>query len=32
MDICDHCGLKAWDNDAEAIIDEAVQKEYERMP
>ena len=32
MDICDRCGLKTWDADAEAIINEAVRKEYERMP
>jgi hypothetical protein len=32
MSICDHCGLKTWDDDAEAIIDEAVRKEYERKP
>ena len=32
MDICDHCGLKTWDEGAEAIINEAVRKKYERLP
>jgi hypothetical protein len=32
MDICDHCGLKTWDYDAEAIIEDAVLQEYERLP
>jgi hypothetical protein len=30
MDICDNCGWKACDNDAEAIINEAVRQEYEK--
>jgi hypothetical protein len=32
MDICDDCGFKSWDNDAEAIIENAVRHEYERLP
>jgi|KBSMisStaDraftv2_1062788.scaffolds.fasta_scaffold1031165_1 hypothetical protein len=31
MDICDHCGAKSWDHDAEAILDNAVRQEYERL-
>jgi hypothetical protein len=31
MDICDHCGAKSWDHDAEAIMDNAVRREYERL-
>jgi hypothetical protein len=32
MDICDNCGWKTSDNDAEAIIGEAVRQEYEKKP
>ena len=32
MDTCNHCGLKSWDHDAEAIIEEAVRQEYEKLP
>jgi len=31
MDICDDCGLKTWGHDAEAIIENAVRQEYERL-
>jgi hypothetical protein len=31
MDICDHCGAKSWDHDADAIMDNAVRREYERL-
>ena len=31
MEICDHCGAKSWDHDAEAIIENAVRREYERL-
>ena len=31
MDICNHCGSKSWDHDAEVIIDDAVRREYERL-
>jgi hypothetical protein len=30
MDVCDNCGWKTSDIDAEAIIDEAVRQEYEK--
>jgi len=32
MGICDHCGAKTWDDDAEAIIEEAVRQEYRKLP
>ena len=32
MDHCDQCGLKSWDCDAEAIIDDAVRREYGKIP
>jgi hypothetical protein len=32
MEICDQCGVKSWDRDAEAIMDNAVRREYERLP
>ena len=32
MGICDHCGSKTWDDDAEAIIEEAVRQEYQKLP
>jgi len=31
MDLCDHCGMKTWDCDAEAIIEDAVLQESERL-
>jgi len=31
-DICDHCGWMTFNEDAEAIIDQAVRQQYERMP
>jgi len=30
-DTCGDCGLKNWDHDAEAIIENAVRREYERL-
>ena len=32
MAICDHCGSRSWEDAAEKIIDEAVQREYNKMP
>ena len=32
MGICDHCGSKTWDDDAEAMIEEAVRQEYQKLP
>lgn len=29
--ICDNCGSNNWDEAAEAIIEEAVRKEYEKL-
>ena len=31
MDICNDCGLKSWDDVAEAIIADAVRREYEKI-
>jgi hypothetical protein len=31
MDICNACGLKSWDDVAEAIIADAVRREYEKI-
>ena len=32
MGICDRCGAKNWDDDAEAIIEAAVREEYLKRP
>jgi hypothetical protein len=32
MGVCDNCGSKSWDDIAEAIIEEAVRQEYEKLP
>jgi hypothetical protein len=32
MGVCDHCGSRNWDEAAEAIIEEAVRQEYEKLP
>jgi hypothetical protein len=32
LGVCDHCGMRDWDETAEAIIEEAVRKEYEKLP
>jgi hypothetical protein len=29
--VCDHCGSKHWNADAEAIIEAAFQQEYEKL-
>ena len=31
MDVCNDCGLKSWDDDAEAIIENAVRQKYEGL-
>lgn len=31
MGVCDHCGAKTWDEDAEKIIEVAVRQEYEKL-
>jgi hypothetical protein len=31
MSICDYCGLKTWDENAEAIVTEAVRHKYEEL-
>jgi hypothetical protein len=30
--LCDRCGWEYWNQEAEAIIEEAVQREYEKLP
>ena len=30
--ICDRCGSRHWNADAEAIIEETVRREYEKLP
>jgi len=30
--ICDRCGSRHWNADAEAIIEESVRREYEKLP
>jgi hypothetical protein len=30
--LCDHCGSKHWNQEAEAIVEEAVRREYEKLP
>jgi hypothetical protein len=32
MGICDHCGTTSWDGAAEALIEDAVRREYEKLP
>ena len=32
MGVCDHCGAKIWDDEAEAVIEEAVRQEYKKLP
>jgi S-adenosylmethionine/arginine decarboxylase-like enzyme len=31
MGVCDHCGSRQWDDAAEAIIEEVVRQEYEKL-
>jgi CRP/FNR family transcriptional regulator, cyclic AMP receptor protein len=30
--ICDHCGLRDWNEETEALIEEAVRREYDKVP
>ena len=32
MIICETCGSKSWDEEAEATLNEAVRKEYDKLP
>jgi hypothetical protein len=32
MTVCDTCDAKTWDDAAEAIIEKAVQREYDKLP
>lgn len=32
MDICTQCGWKTWGDLAEAIIEDAVRQEYDKLP
>jgi len=29
--VCDHCGSRSWDEDTEAIIEAAIQQEYDKL-
>jgi hypothetical protein len=30
--LCDRCGSKHWNQEAEAIVEEVVRREYEKLP
>ncbi len=32
MTVCAHCGSRSWEDAAERIIEEAVQREYKKLP
>jgi hypothetical protein len=32
VSVCDHCGFRAWDEAAEAAMNEAVGREYAKLP
>jgi C4-type Zn-finger protein len=32
MKICDRCGARSWDARADAIMDDAVRREYDKLP
>ena len=32
MGVCDNCGATSWDAEAEALIEETVRQEYEKLP
>ena len=32
MSVCDRCGNRSWDERGEALIEEAVLREYEKLP
>lgn len=29
--VCDHCGSRDWSEEAEAAIDEAIRREYQKL-
>jgi hypothetical protein len=31
INICEHCGTKSWDRATEALVEEAVRREYEKL-
>jgi len=32
LDVCDQCGSRNWDTRTEALIEEAVRREYDKLP
>jgi hypothetical protein len=32
MGVCNHCGAKTWDEEAEQIIERTVRDEYDKLP
>ncbi len=32
MRVCDRCGSRDWDEETEALIEEAVRREYDKLP
>jgi C4-type Zn-finger protein len=30
--VCDNCGSRNWNKEIEALVDEAVQREYKKLP
>jgi hypothetical protein len=32
MGVCDNCGSRSWDDEAEAMIEEAVRQAYDTLP
>ena len=32
LGICDHCGSRDWNEETEALIEEAVRREYDKVP
>jgi hypothetical protein len=31
-EVCDNCGNRVWDEETEALIEEAVKREYDKLP
>jgi hypothetical protein len=31
IEVCEHCGAKSWDEAADAIIEEAIRHQYEKL-
>jgi YgiT-type zinc finger domain-containing protein len=31
LGVCDHCGSRDWSEEAEALIEEAVRREYDKL-